>query len=85
MAASAESMAYLAFAYMIMQAYISEVGENIKNLLTSSYDLHGVIELLQQEPRVSADKTPPELNISRGEIHFDHVEFTYPEKNEPIF
>ena len=45
--ASVESMAYLAFAYTIMQSYIRDVGENIKNLLTSSYDLHGVIELLK--------------------------------------
>src|SRR5207237_3148922 len=32
--ATVESMAYLAFAYTIMQSYIHYVGENIKNLLT---------------------------------------------------
>ena len=47
--ATIENMVYLAFAYTIMQSYIREVGENIKNILTSSYDLHGVIELIQEE------------------------------------
>lgn len=83
--ASVESMAYLAFAYTIMQSYIRDVGENIKNLLTSSYDLHGVIELLNSEPEVSAEKAFTELNINKGEIIFDQVDFTYPDKVEPIF
>lgn len=83
--ATVENMAYLAFAYTIMQSYIRDVGENIKNLLTSSYDLYGVMELLHEKPEVSIDTTLPELHISRGEIVFDHVEFTYPDKVAPIF
>lgn len=83
--ATVESMAYLAFAYLIMQSYIREVGENIKNLLTSSYDLHGVIQLLREKPEVEDDKSLAALNIIRGEIIFDNVEFTYPDKTKPIF
>jgi ATP-binding cassette subfamily B protein len=83
--ATVESMAYLAFAYTIMQSYIRDVGENIKNLLTSSYDLHGVIELLNEKPEVALDAKLPDLHINRGEIVFDHVEFTYPDKSVPIF
>lgn len=83
--ATVESMAYLAFAYTIMQSYIRDVGENIKNLLTSSYDLHGVIELLQEEPEVGIHTILPELNIRSGEIIVDDVEFIYPDKALPIF
>lgn len=83
--ATVESMAYLAFAYMIMQSYIRDVGENIKNLLTSSYDLHGVMTLLYEVPEVAINTRLPELNIRRGEIIFDHIEFTYPDKTVPIF
>lgn len=83
--ASVESMAYLAFAYTIMQSYIRDVGENVKNLLTSSYDLHGVIELLNKEPEVEKNKVLSKLIIRHGEIVFDQVDFTYPDKVEPIF
>ena len=83
--ASVESMAYLAFAYNIMQSYIRDVGENVKNLLTSSYDLHGVIDLLNKEPEVGKEIILSELTILDGEIIFDQVEFTYPDKVEPIF
>lgn len=83
--ATVESVAYLAFAYTIMQSYIRDVGENIKNLLTSSYDLHGVISLLQEKPEVIDAATHPDLLIKRGEIVFNKVSFTYPGKVMPIF
>lgn len=83
--ATVESMAYLAFAYTIMQSYIRDVGENIKNLLTSSYDLHGVIELLHEEPEVCINTILPDLTIRQGEIIVNDIEFTYPDKIVPIF
>lgn len=83
--ASVESMAYLAFAYTIMQSYIRDVGENIKMLLTSSYDLHAIIALLKETPEVADDSQYPNLKIQKGEIIFDKVTFTYPEKTTPIF
>src|SRR5579872_5930628 len=83
--ASIEDMAYLAFAYTIMQSYIRDVGENIKNLLTSSYDLHAVIKLLQEKPEVPNTLMLPDLTIRKGIIVFDQVNFTYPNKKIPIF
>ncbi|MBV9576114.1 MAG: ABC transporter ATP-binding protein, partial [Gammaproteobacteria bacterium] len=83
--ASVESMAYLAFAYTILQSYVRDVGENIKNLLTSSYDLHGAIHLLNETPEVTENKHLPALQIQRGEIIFEQIEFTYPDKTTPIF
>lgn len=80
-----ENMAYLAFAYTIMQSYIRDVGENIKSILTSSYDLHAVIALLHETPEVVNVTTHPDLHIRRGEIVFDNVSFTYPGKKTPIF
>jgi ATP-binding cassette, subfamily B, bacterial len=83
--ATVESMAYLAFAYTIMQSYIRDVGENLKNLLTSSYDLHAVIALLNEQPEIKEGTHRADLKINRGEIIVENVEFTYPEKAVPIF
>ncbi len=83
--ATVESMAYLAFAYTIMQSYIRELGENIKNLLTSSYDLHAVIRIMREAPEVPAVPVLPTLDIHKGAIAFERVGFTYPGKPEPIF
>ncbi len=83
--ATVENMAYLAFAYTIIQSYIRDVGENIKNILTSSYDLHAVIGLLQEKPEIEDSLRYSSLAIQKGEIIFDQVGFTYPGKKTPIF
>ena len=83
--ANLESMAYLAFAYTILQSYVRDPVDNIKNILTSSYDLHAVIALLREDPEVAPTPVLPALDIRRGEIAFDQVRFTYPGKSTPVF
>jgi ATP-binding cassette, subfamily B, bacterial len=83
--ANVEAMAYLAFAYTILQSYVRDLVDNIKNILTSSYDLHAVIALLREEPEVPTTPVRPALHIRRGEIAFEHVRFTYPGKSAPVF
>jgi len=83
--ATVESMAYLAFAYNILQSYVRDLVENIKNLLTSSYDLHAVIALLREDPEVATTPALPALDIRRGAIAFEQVQFTYPGKTTPVF
>jgi ATP-binding cassette subfamily B protein len=83
--ATVESMAYLAFAYTIMQSYIRELGENIKNLLTASYDLHAIIRIMAEQPEVPSTPALPPLAIDKGAIAFEGVKFTYPGKDLPIF
>ncbi len=83
--ANVEGMAYLAFAYTILQSYVRDLVDNIKNLLTSSYDLHAIIALERETPEVAAAPVLPALDIRRGEIVFDKVRFTYPGKTTPVF
>jgi len=83
--ATVENMAYLALAYTIMQSYVRDVGENIKSILTSSYDLHAVIRLLQEAPEMTDISAHSTLDICKGEIIFDNISFTYPGKDKPIF
>jgi ATP-binding cassette subfamily B protein len=83
--ANVEAMAYLAFAYTILQSYVRDLVDNIKNILTSSYDLHAVIALLNEAPEVPRTPALPALHIQRGEIVFDQVRFSYPGKSTPVF
>jgi ATP-binding cassette subfamily B protein len=83
--ADLEAMAYLAFAYTILQSYVRDLVDNVKNILTSSYDLHAVIALLRETPEVPDSPVLPALEIRHGEIVFDQVRFTYPGKSAPVF
>ncbi len=83
--ANVEDMAYLTLAYAIMQSYLRELSERLKDILTSSYDMHAVIELLRQEPHVADSPEAKELSVPRGNIAFAGVTFTYPGKTKPVF
>ncbi|HEY4341023.1 MAG TPA: ABC transporter ATP-binding protein [Steroidobacteraceae bacterium] len=83
--ATVESMAYLALAYTILQSYVRDLVDNIKNILTSSYDLHAVIVLLREPPEVPSAPQLPALHIREGNIVLEQVRFAYPGKPLPVF
>jgi ATP-binding cassette, subfamily B, bacterial len=83
--ATIEDMAYLTLAYTIIQSYVREIGENVKSILTASYDLHAGIRLLREVPDIQDAPGAKPLDIRQGEITFDRVCFTYPGKPQPLF
>ena len=83
--ATIDDMAYLVLAYTILQSYIRDVGDNIKNLLTASYDLHALIALMAETPSVKDVVGASELQVTKGAIEFKDVTFTYPSKSKPVF
>lgn len=83
--ATLDDMAYLVLAHTILQSYMRNVGDHIKNLLTSSYDLHAIIALMREEPAVPDKPNAQKLHVERGEIDFSDVTFTYPGKDKPVF
>ncbi len=83
--ATIDDMAYLVLAYSILQSHIRDVGDNIKNLLTASYDLHAIIVLMREKPSVADASDAVPLQVKRGAIKFKDVTFTYPGKSQPVF
>ncbi len=83
--ATVDDIAYLVLAYTILQSYIRTVGDNIKNLLTASYDLHAIIALMAETPSVADAANAIELDVTEGSIIFDDVSFCYPSKVVPVF
>jgi ATP-binding cassette subfamily B protein len=80
-----EDIAYLSLAYTIIQSYVRDIGDNIKNLLTSSYELHAIVALMRQKPGVRDVAGAAPLRVARGAIDFDGITFVYPGKPEPVF
>jgi ATP-binding cassette subfamily B protein len=83
--ATIDDMAYLVLAYTILQSYIQSVGDNIRQLLTASYDLHAIIALMKIQPSVADKPGAVELLVTDGAISFNNVTFTYPNKAKPVF
>ena len=83
--ADVENLAYLTFAYSILQGYIRGLGDQIRRLLTSAYDLHGLINLMREPEDVADVPGARPLAVTRGGIRFESVTFTYPGKQRALF
>ena len=83
--ATIDDIAYLVMAHTILLSYVRNVGESVKRLMTSSYDLHAVIALLREQPAVADKPGAAELQVHNGEIRFNNVSFKYPNKPDNVF
>ncbi len=83
--ATIDDMAYLVLANSILQSYVRNVGDQVKGLLTSSYDLHAIIALMREESSVPDKPGAQELTVEDGEVSLNDISFTYPNQNKPVF
>jgi ATP-binding cassette subfamily B protein len=64
---------------------VREIGDNIKNIMTSSYELHAIVRLLREQPGVADRAGAKALRVESGAIEFRGVTFIYPGKQQPVF
>lgn len=83
--AKAEDLAYLVMAYTIMRNHFHMIAYNLKDLITSSYELHAAIRLLREKPDVKDAPQARDLHLTGGAIEVKDVTFTYPGKKQPVF
>ena len=76
---------YIVTVFTVASGYTRFLGDNIKNFIISSYDLHGVVAFAHQRPSVEDAKGARKLVVKRGEIVLDGLSFTYPSKKTPVF
>lgn len=83
--AKAEDVVYLMIAYTILRNHFYAIARDLKDLLSASYDLHGPIMLLREQPDIQDVADAKTLTVTHGAISFKNVTFTYPEKKKPVF
>jgi ATP-binding cassette, subfamily B, bacterial len=83
--ASAGDMAYLVSTQFLINGYLRDVGQQVRNLQKSINEMEDVVAFraTQSEVRDHADARP--LEVSRGEIVFDNVTFRYAGQPAPLF
>jgi ABC-type multidrug transport system fused ATPase/permease subunit len=76
----------LAFLVFLAQLYqpVQGLGSLSTSLFGAAAAAERIIELLDEHPRVSAPAHPVPLGRPRGDLHLDHVHFTYPDTTTPV-
>ncbi|SKC92439.1 ATP-binding cassette, subfamily B [Burkholderia sp. YR290] len=75
--ASVGDITYALTTFFVLQGYLRDVGMHVRNLQRSVNDMEELVAL-EREPLGIEDKTgAPAIDISQGEIRFEHVTFRY--------
>ena len=83
--ASPGDVAYVLTSFMLVNGYLRDVGQHIREAQHAVNDLEDVVEYAMTEPDVQDRPEAGELSVSRGDIRFEGVRFCYPRSGEPVF
>lgn len=83
--ATAGDITFVLTAFFILQGYLRDVGMHIRNLQRSVNDMEELVDI-EARPFGIADKPNAKaINITKGQIDFDHVTFHYGDHENPLY
>ncbi len=83
--ASAGDIAFVLTSFLVLQGYLREVGQHIRNLQKSVNDMEELVNLHQQPLGIEDRPAAPPMAISAGAIGFENVTFHYASHAEPLY
>ena len=83
--ASPGDVAYVLTSFMLVNGYLRDVGQHIREAQHAVNDLEDIVEYAMTEPDVQDRPEAGVLDVQRGEVRFDRVRFNYPKSDESVF
>lgn len=83
--ASAGDVAFVLTSFFVLQGYLRDVGQHIRNLQRSVNDMEELVGLHDQSFGIADRPGAPAIHIGKGRIEFDHVDFFYGQHTEPLY
>ncbi len=78
-------VAYVLTSFMLVNGYLRDVGQHIREAQHAINDIEDVVEYAMTAPEVMDCPGADELGVPKGEIRFESVRFSYPRSGEPVF
>ncbi|MEM7045000.1 MAG: ABC transporter ATP-binding protein [Pseudomonadota bacterium] len=83
--ATTGDVAYVLTSFMLVNGYLRDVGQHIREAQHAVNDLEDIVEYDLTDPDVLDWPGARCLDVSTGEVRFDGVRFCYPRSGEPVF
>ncbi len=83
--ASTGDVAYVLTSFMLVNGYLRDVGQHIREAQHAVNDLEDIVEYDLTDPDVVDRRGAGSLDVGQGEVRFDGVRFCYPRSGEPVF
>jgi ATP-binding cassette subfamily B protein len=83
--ATAGDMAFVLTSYFIVQGYLRDIGQQVRNLQRSANEMEEMVEFHSQPLGVSDRVDAKPIRVTEGEIVYDGVTFCYQAQAAPLF
>ncbi|MDH3659081.1 MAG: ABC transporter ATP-binding protein/permease [Alphaproteobacteria bacterium] len=83
--ASTGDVAYVLTSFMLVNGYLRDVGQHIREAQHAVNDLEDIVEYDLTEPDIVDRSEAGTLGVQRGGVRFEEVRFCYPRSGEPVF
>ncbi|MCM2495182.1 ABC transporter ATP-binding protein [Burkholderia glumae] len=83
--ASVGDIAFALTMFFMLQGYLRDIGMHIRNLQRSVNDMEELVALDSQPLGIDDAPGAPPIEITRGEIRFEHVTFRYGARSAPLY
>lgn len=83
--ASAGDIAFVLTSFFLLQGYLRDIGQHIRNLQRSVNDMEELVELQGQPLGVADRPSARPIRIGSGGIEFEHVTFHYGSHRLPLY
>jgi len=78
-------VAFAIAAFLLMNGYLRNIGENVRNVQKGLDDVESVAAWMREPPQVADRENAPEFRPGRGEIVLDRVTFGYAGQGSPLY
>lgn len=83
--ATTGDLVYVLTSYMVIAAYLRNIGEQIANLQKSISEMEDIITFWKHEDEIQDAPDAKPLAAGQGEISFDDVTFVYNGQSDPLY
>jgi ATP-binding cassette subfamily B protein len=83
--ASAADVVYILTSYLVLSAYLKNIGEQISNLQRAMSEMEDVVGFWMRDDDIADAPDAKNLVAKNGEIRFDLVQFSYANKQDKIY
>ncbi|GBQ62627.1 ABC transporter ATP-binding protein [Ameyamaea chiangmaiensis NBRC 103196] len=78
-------VAYILTMVFLVQGYLRDIGQQVSVVQRSVNEMEELVAIFARAPDVADHPGAGPLRVTRGEIRFDHVGFTYAGQDRPLF
>ena len=82
---TAGDMAFVLTSYFIVQGYLRDVGQQVRNLQRAANEMEEMVGFYSQPLGVADRPHAKPIRVRAGEIVYDHVTFRYGAHTDPLF